>query len=365
MSDQNPSSQRQVFVSNSLAAAIQIGLILLLAIWCFNIIRPFIGIVVWAAIISVAIYPLHGRLAAALGGRGKTSSVILVLIGLSILLVPAWLLTGSTIETARNVATGLSDGTLTVPPPDVSVKEWPLVGEKIFSLWSEAASGLEDMIRNHADQLTSFSTWLLKTVAGSVLGVVGFAASVIIAGVFLLNAGKGYEAFRGIGRRLGGERGAGFVDLTVATIRSVAKGVLGVALIQTLLAAIGLLVMQVPGAGIWAGIVLVLAVMQLPPLLVLGPVAVWVFSTAEPVPATVFLVYSLLVSFSDGILKPIFLGRGVDVPMLVILLGAIGGMISAGIIGLFTGAVVLAIGYQLFNFWLHDESDAMTDEAED
>ena len=201
--------------------------------------------------------------------------------------------------------------------------------------------------------------------SGSVAGVVGFAFSIIIAGVLLLNAGKGYEAFRGIGRRLAGERGAGFVDLTVATIRSVAKGVLGVALIQTLLAAIGLLVMQVPGAGIWAAIVLVLAVMQLPPLLVLGPVAIWVFSTAEPVPATVFLVYSLLVSFSDGILKPLLLGRGVDVPMLVILLGAIGGMISAGIIGLFTGAVVLAIGYQLFNFWLHEDTDKKAVEADD
>jgi predicted PurR-regulated permease PerM len=365
MPDQNSSSQRQVFVGNSLAAAIQIGLILLLAIWCFNIIRPFIGIVAWAAIIAIAIFPLHGRLAAALGGRAKTSSVILVLIGLSILLVPAWMLTGSTIETAKAVASGLNDGTLSVPPPDVSVEEWPLVGERIFSLWSEAATGLQDMIRNHAEQLTPFSTWMLKTVAGSVAGVVGFAFSIIIAGVLLLNAGKGYEAFRGIGRRLAGERGAGFVDLTVATIRSVAKGVLGVALIQTLLAAIGLLVMQVPGAGIWAAIVLVLAVMQLPPLLVLGPVAIWVFSTAEPVPATVFLVYSLLVSFSDGILKPLLLGRGVDVPMLVILLGAIGGMISAGIIGLFTGAVVLAIGYQLFNFWLHEDTDKKAVEADD
>jgi predicted PurR-regulated permease PerM len=357
MSEQNPSSQRQMFVSNSLAAVIQIGLILLLAIWCFNIIRPFIGIVVWAAIIAVAIYPLHARLANTLGGRGKTSSVLIVLIGLSILLVPAWMLTGSTIETAKTVATGLNDGSLTIPPPDASVREWPVVGKRFYAIWNEAGSGLEDMVRNHVDQVKLFSTWLLKTVAGTAAGIIGFALSIIIAGAFLVNAGKGYETFRGIGRRLAGERGAGFVDLTVATIRSVAKGVLGVALIQTLLAAIGLLAMQVPAAGIWASIVLVLAVMQLPPILILGPIAVWVFSTSEPVPATVFLVYSLLVSFSDGVLKPMFLGRGVDVPMLVILLGAIGGMITAGIIGLFTGAVVLALGYQLFQFWLHEDTE--------
>jgi len=133
-----------------------------------------------------------------------------------------------------------------------------------------------------------------------------------------------------------------------------------VALIQTLLAAIGLVVLGVPAAGIWTAIMLVLAIMQRPPLLVLGPIAFWVFSVAEPVPATIFLVYALIVSFSDSFLTPLFLGRGVDVPMLVILLGAIGGMITSGIIGLFIGAVVLALGYQLFRYWLdEDEGEAV------
>ncbi len=352
MTDQNTSVESKRFVKNSLAAAIQIGLLFLLASWCIDIISPFIGIVAWAAIISIAIYPLHVKLAAMLGGRPKLSSVIIVLIGLSILVIPSWSLTGSSIDAAQNVAKGLESGTLTVPPPDESVAEWPLVGGRVYSLWTEAASGLEATLRNHADQVKSFSTWLLKAVSGTALGMLGFGASIIIAGVFLLSADKSYHAFRGVGHRLSGDLGADFTDLSIATIRSVAKGVLGVALIQTLLAAIGLLVMGVPGAGIWAAIILVLAIMQLPPLLVLGPIAFWVFSTAEPVTATVFLVYCLLVSFSDGLLKPLFLGRGVDVPMLVILLGAIGGMITAGIIGLFTGAVVLTLGYQLFQFWL-------------
>ena len=118
------------------------------------------------------------------------------------------------------------------------------------------------------------------------------------------------------------------------------------------------------GAGIWAAIVLLLAIMQLPPILILGPVAAWVFSVADPVPATIFLVYCVLVSFSDGLLKPLLLGRGVDVPMLVILLGAIGGMITAGIIGLFIGAVILALGYQLFKVWVSEVDDAVGIEGE-
>jgi predicted PurR-regulated permease PerM len=225
----------------------------------------------------------------------------------------------------------------------------------VYGPWNEAATNLEATLQKHARQVKTFSSWLFKTVADTAFGILGFAFSIIIAGVLLLNAEAAYQAFRAIGRRLGGERGADFTDLAVATVRSVAKGVLGVALIQTFLAAVGLLVMDVPGAGIWASIILVLAIMQLPPLLVLGPVAIWVFSTAEPVPATVFLVYALIVSFSDSFLKPLLLGRGVDVPMLVILLGAIGGMISSGIIGLFIGAIILALGYQLFRFWLDED----------
>jgi predicted PurR-regulated permease PerM len=343
------------FVRNSVAAAVQIGLLFLIAAWCLKIVTPFIGIIAWAAIIAVAIYPLHCKLAGAIGGRSKSSAIIIVLIGLSILLAPTWSLTGSSIETAEKLAVSLEEGTLQVPPPNEKVKEWPIIGKRVYGPWNEAATNLEATLQKHARQVKTFSSWLFKTVADTAFGILGFAFSIIIAGVLLLNAEAAYQAFRAIGRRLGGERGADFTDLAVATVRSVAKGVLGVALIQTFLAAVGLLVMDVPGAGIWASIILVLAIMQLPPLLVLGPVAIWVFSTAEPVPATVFLVYALIVSFSDSFLKPLLLGRGVDVPMLVILLGAIGGMISSGIIGLFIGAIILALGYQLFRFWLDED----------
>jgi len=357
MSNSKQSSKDQAFVRRSLAAALQIGLIFLLASWCLRIIFPFIGLVAWAAIIAIAIYPLHMKLSAKMGGREKWSAAIIVLIGLGILLAPTWSLTGSSINTAQELAAGLEAGTLSIQPPNEKVADWPLVGKKVYAVWSDAADNLEATLRKHSGQVKAFSSWLLKTVASTTMGILGFAVSIIIAGVFMVGAETSYQAFRAIGHRLSGERGADFADLSVATIRSVAKGVLGVAFIQTLLAAIGLLVMDIPGAGIWATIILVLAIAQLPPILVLGPIAIWVFSTAEPVPATIFLVYSMLVSFSDALLKPMLLGRGVDVPMLVILLGAIGGMITSGIIGLFIGAVILALGYELFMLWLNPEEE--------
>lgn len=367
MSDQNPTREDQSFVRNSLAAAIQIGLLFLLAAWCLKIISPFIGIVAWAAIIAVALNPLHDKLSHALGGRQKWAATIIVLIGLSILLVPTWHLTGSSITSAKELASGLEAGTLTIPPPADKVADWPLVGKRVHAVWSDAAVNLEATLREHADQVKAFSAWLFKAVAGIAMGALGFAVSIIIAGVLMLNADSSYHAFRAVEHRLAGKRAAEFADLSIATIRSVAKGVLGVALIQSLLAAIGLIVMDVPAAGIWTAIILVLAIMQLPPTLVLLPIAIWVFSVAEPVPATIFFVYAMIVSFSDALLKPMLLGRGVDVPMLVILLGAIGGMITAGIIGLFIGAVVLALGYQLYMFWLNqgDYSPETTAEPED
>lgn len=358
MSNSKQSSKDQAFVRRSLAAAIQIGVIFLLASWCFKIIYPFTGLVAWAAIIAVAIYPLHLKLSAKLGGREKWSAAIIVLIGVSILLVPAWSLTGSSIDSAQKIAAELKAGTLTVAPPSDQVAQWPLIGKKVHALWSDAASNLEGTLSKHSEQIKAFSSWLLKMIASTTMGVLGFAVSIIIAGVFMVSAETSYQAFRAVGHRLAGERGANFTDLSVATVRSVAKGVLGVAFIQTMLAVIGLLVMDIPGAGIWATIILVLSIAQLPPILVLGPIAVWVFSTAEPVPATIFLVYSMFVSFSDAILKPMLLGRGVDVPMLVILLGAIGGMITSGIIGLFIGAVILALGYKLFMSWLNPEEES-------
>jgi len=364
MSESNQSTEDQAFVRRSLAAAIQIGVIFLLASWCLQIIMPFLGIVTWAAVISVALYPLHGKLSAALGGREKWSVAIIVVVGLSILIAPTWTLIGSSIETTHRLKDGLEAGTLTVPVPSEQVAEWPLVGKKVHQVWSSAATNLEATLVKYSDKVREFSAWLIKKVVSTTFGILGFAVSIIIAGILMLSAGQAYTGFRAIGHRMAGERAADFVDLSVATIRSVAKGVLGVALIQTLLAAIGLIVMDIPGAGIWAAIILLLAIMQLPPLLILGPIAVWVFSTAEPVPATLFLVYALIVSFSDAFLKPLLLGRGVEVPMLVILLGAIGGMMVAGIIGLFTGSIILSLGYKLFTFWLNPEKvEAELEEA--
>jgi len=343
------------FQKNAMASFTQIGALMLLLILCFRIISPFVTIVAWAMIIAVAIYPAHQMLTGKLGGREKASATVFVLVGLAILVIPTYMTADSSITALSTVGHDLKAGSVSISPPNESVAEWPIIGEKVYGAWSAAADNLEATLKKYQPQLVALSEGVIKFAGSIAIGVLQFVVSMIIAGVFLVSAKGGYKTARTLSSSLIGERGNSMVDLVIATIRSVAKGVLGVAIIQALLAGIGLAAMGIPAPGIWAGVVLVLAIIQLPPILILGPIAVWAFSVAAPVPATIFAVYCFIVSISDAFLKPMFLGRGMEIPMLVILLGAIGGAMFAGIIGLFVGAIVLALGYEILVAWMETD----------
>ena len=364
MSHLSRSEEDKIFQARTMDAAIRISLLALLLLWCFNIVKPFILPMFWGAIMAVAIYPLFVKAQTLLGGREKLAAVLVTLVALAILITPAVMLSGSLIESSQDLSADFEEGTLAVPPPAETVKGWPLVGEKLYSGWMLASTNLEAALVKYKPQVEAVGKWFISAAAGVGGGVVLFVISIIIAGVFLVYAQSGSQALETvISRILGQTDGKEFVDIAGATIRSVAQGVLGVALIQAVLAGIGLLAIGVPYAGVWALLVLLLAIIQLPPALILVPIIVYVFSVESTVPAVIFMIWSLLVSASDAFLKPLFLGRGMDIPMLVILLGAIGGMMLSGIIGLFVGAVVLAVGYTLFVAWLDQDKQGSVGDA--
>lgn len=348
----------QAFLRRSVEAAIRVGLLVLLIGWCFLIVRPFIEPIVWAVIIAVATQPTYRRVEGALSGRRRLASALFTIGALAILVVPTLMLTGTLIDGAQFVSDELRDGSLVIPPPPDSVGGWPLIGERLEKFWSTASRNLEAALRTIEPQLEAVGGWLLSKGAATGVGLLKFVASIIIAGFIHANASAAQAATRAITTRLAGERGASFADLSAATVRSVARGILGVALLQALLAGMGMLAVGVPAAGLWSLLVLLFAVVQLPTLLVLGPIVLYVFSAANPLTAILFAIWSALVGVCDSFLKPLFLGRGVEIPMLVIFLGAIGGFIFQGIVGLFVGAVVLAVGYNLFNVWLAEEEFA-------
>jgi len=344
------------FTRNTIEAAVRLGLLLLLATWCFKIITPFIVPVMWGVIIAVAIYPLFLKLKSSLGDRNKLAATVYILIALALLITPTVMISNSVIDTSSIISERYEAGTLEIPPPNKSVKEWPLIGEKTHAVWLQASVDIEDTLNKYEAETKKVGKAIVSGAAGAAGTILQFVLSIIISGIFVANASGAYDVTIKVFTRLtNSESGKAYADLTRATIRSVAQGVLGVAMIQAVLSALGMMVMDVPAWGLWTLLVMVVAIAQIPPILILGFVSAYVFSVAETTPSVIFLVYCILVSSSDAFLKPLFLGRGMATPMLVILLGAIGGMMMSGIIGLFVGAIILALGYELFMAWLNKE----------
>lgn len=349
--------QRKEFVARAVEAAVRIALIAVMGMWCFEITRPFITFLVWGVVIAVAIQPLNAWLGAHLRGRRGLSALIITLVSLVVMLAPTILLLRSLLDGLTRLADLVRSGELTIPPPPATLEHWPMAGSWVHTVWAMAADDLHELIVKLAPQLKPFGVWLVRTGSGLGLSVLKFCAAICVAGVLLFRAEAGQRFAVRLGARLFGEYAADYLHTATATVRSVALGVLGVAVIQSLLAAAGFVIAGIPFAGLWAFLVLLAAIVQIPSLLVLAPLCAYAYAQFSPTAATVFTVWCLAVGLSDNVLKPILFGRGVQIPMLIILLGALGGMMATGIIGLFLGAVVLSLGYMLFGAWLRTDPE--------
>lgn len=343
-------------LGKALDISVRLSVIALIVLGAYRIFSPFLMVVAWGVIIATTVQPLYDKLRRALGGRRKLAASAFVAVSLALVLVPTTLLMDSLIDGAVHVVESLKADTVHVPPPPEHLQEWPVIGERLYTAWHSAAMNMGDTLQKLAPQLAEFGSKLARAFGSLGGALLQTLFGLIIAGILLSTSEGGSRAAQAIAVRLAGKDGPAMVTLAVGTIRSVVKGVILVALIQGILAAIGLGIARVPGVGLWSLLVMVVAVIQLPPLLVLLPIAVWVFLAKSTGMAVFFVIWSVIVSASDSFLKPIFLGRGVQVPMLVILVGAIGGMLRSGIIGLFIGPVVLAIGYQLFMAWVREDA---------
>jgi predicted PurR-regulated permease PerM len=342
-------------VRTATAIAVRLGVLVLLIGWCLQIVAPFIGIVVWAFIIAVASTRPYERLAGLLGDRRSLAAALFVLLALLALIVPAVVLSETLVRGAARFAEQVTAGEVVLPTPPQKIAEWPIVGEQLHAGWLEASENLRVALRQLRPQLEAVSQWLLSAAGSAGIALLQFVASLVIAGVLLARSKGRDETVTRFASRLSGDRGLELAALAEGTIRSVVQGILGVALIQSILAGLGFLVVGLPGAGLWALLVLVAAVVQLPVALVMILPVLVVFSAESTGVAVAFLIWSLLVSLVDNVLKPILFGRGARVPAIVIFLGAIGGMLAMGIIGLFVGAVVLALGHQILMGWLSEE----------
>ena len=357
----------QRLASSLMDVLIRAGLILAMVMLCYQIFSPFLTLMVWALILAVTIYPLHQALASKIGGKQGLAATLLVVVGVVLIVAPTAMLMSSLGDSVHQLVNDVQNNSLKIPAPRPGVEAWPVVGKQIHDVWSKAHADLPALVQSLQPKIGELAKTALGFVASIGSGLLQFMASFIIAGFIMAFGQSGSRASRAIFERIvGNARGSEFASLSTATIRAVALGVIGVALIQAIIVGMALLVAGVPWAGVLAGIVLVLGIAQVPALIVTLPAIGYIwssgdYSTAAAIAYTVVLFVS---GMADNVLKPLMLGRGVDAPMPVILLGALGGMAAAGILGMFVGATLLTLGYQIFMGWVAATPNAGQAQAE-
>jgi predicted PurR-regulated permease PerM len=350
--DANASNSDAVSSPTMLDAAIRIGLVAVLVYASGRIVLPFAGILAWSAILAVMLYPLHLRLAGWLGNRW--SALLIGVVGVAVALGPMVILVKSLGTSIYSLISILQNRDLTLPLPPLWLDGTPLVGSKLTEVWTLVATNLPAAVAKYGRLLSRPATWLASFAGGLATGELAFVLSFVIAAVLVAH-GKGATEFarRLLERATGSTtRAVQLVTLTGATIRGVALGVVGVALIQSLLLGVGYFAIGLQAAGFLTLAAFLLGIVQVPLILLTLPVVGYVFATEATQPAIIFLIWNVVVGLSDNILRPLMLGRGLEVPMPVILIGVIGGMLVDGLLGLFIGPVLLAVSYVLLLEWL-------------
>jgi predicted PurR-regulated permease PerM len=319
---------------------------------CVQLLVPFVGLLIWTIIFAVCFYPVHRRLKKSMSNR---MSAIVIGVGLSALvLVPTTIAAISAAGSIPKVVAAIQTGDQQIPPPPERLQGLPVVGAPAHAAWTQAATDMPAFAQKYKPQLATFAKGLVSFAGSLFVTVLAIVAAVVFAAITLAYSESARAFISSILARITGSRECGehYMDVIGATIKSVANGVIGVAFVQALLCGIGFFAVGVPGAGLLSIVAMALGVVQVPVVLVTLPAIVWAFSTQTSTVAIIFTVWSVVAGLSDAALKPMMIGHGLEVPMPVILLGVIGGVMAYGLVGLFIGAVLLAVGYVLFREWL-------------
>ena len=347
-------SDRDRIAATVADVAVRLGVLALLLYWAFVLLRPFISIAIWSAVLAVALRPAFDWTTRHLGGRPRVAAALITIAILLIIIGPATWLALSLIDGLRTVAERLDVSTIAVPAPPQAVKGWPLVGNSLYQFWDLASTNLHAALAKVMPPLKPLGTYLLRIAADTGIATLKFFVSIIVAGFLLSSAASLSKGVAMFARRLSAKRGEEFVKLAAATIRAVARGVIGVSALQALLAGVGFTVAGIPGASLLTSLVLIFGIIQIGPTIILIPVIIWSWFAMDAPTALLFTAYMVPVGLLDNVLRPVLMGHGLKTPMLVILLGVIGGTLAYGISGLFLGPIVLAVIWELLAAWTNE-----------
>lgn len=330
---------------------IRLAAISALAVWCFLVVRPFLDIMFWAAILAIGLHPVYLCLRKRLGERSLPAAAILLLLGIAIIIGPLTFLGITIYDDVQVLSRGLTSSDFVFPPLPEGITNLPFIGDELNELWQSARQDIRPLLvrfQPQLEQLASFIVGLSATTGATLLKLL---LSLLVAAGFMANAAWLQQRIHKVVRRLAPQRSEEFLSLTMATIQNVIRGVIGVAAVQTALVGAGLLLAGIPGAGLLIAICFVLILVQLGPTLVVLPVLIYAWSTMPFISALLLTLWMIPAGLIDNVLKPLWMGKGLPVPILLIFVGVIGGTLSGGVLGLFLGPVILALGYDVLRLW--------------
>jgi predicted PurR-regulated permease PerM len=335
-------------------AVLPLFLLSLLIALCIQLLFPFVGLLVWTIILAICFKPLHERLMVKRGLSSRRSAVIIGAGLCALVLVPTAIAAFNAASSIPELVATVQSCDRQVPPPPDRLKDIPVVGERAHATWMQASTDMPAFAKKYGAQIAGFTKSLLGMAAGLFVAVLALVLAIIFAAICLAYAVPLRAYIARVFARITGDRQSGehYMDIIAATVRSVANGVIGVAFVQALLVGIGFFAIGIPGAGLLSLIAMALGVVQVPVIIVVLPAILYAFAVESTTVAIIFTVWSIIAGLSDAVLKPIMIGHGLEVPMPIILLGVIGGVMAFGLVGLFIGAVVLAVGYVLFSEWV-------------
>lgn len=355
--------QNKIFGNPVIHYALQLLALSLLIYFCFEIIKPFLTLLIWASVLAITLYPLHKKITHWFGGRKWLSATIIVVAMFLLIIGPATSLLLATIDEFKVLSVAYTEGKLQIPAPDESVKEWPVVGNTLYENWLDASENVTNFISKHYESIKPVVVKLIALVSSVGKGILLLMASFLVAGFIMVYGEDGAKLARAFFLKLVGKQGEKMEQSVAITVRNVAKGVIGVAFIQAILAGTGMILAGVPLAGLWALIGMVLAIVQIGLLPVSLGVIIYIWSAGDTLTAVLLTAWMLFVGIVDNIIKPFMMGIGAPAPILVVFIGTIGGFILSGFIGLFTGAIILTLGYKLITDWLSSESELSDTEV--
>lgn len=341
------SNEKQEFINTLLRV---LGVVFLIAATIY-VIYPFAGMLVWAGVLAIALYPVQEWFQKKVGIRSGWSATWIILALFTLLVAPCTWLLMSTAGGIADYLGKLNAASLVLPFPSEEVKNWPLIGQSVFDFWNKAASDLPAFLSLYEKQI---SFMLMKTagIAGGVAADVAyFMLALIIAGFFLANGSTLMVFTHKFLSRLTDDKADEISGIITGTIRNVVKGVLVIALVQTILAGVSFVITGIPFPGMWTAFCLLLSVVQIGILPVALVLIIYVWIKMSTLTAILFMVWMLFIGIIDNIIRPALMGKASKAPAGVVFLGSMGGLLSMGFIGLFIGAILLSVVYELINAW--------------